>query len=488
MKFLYTEHLMTSTTETGRVHEALAEHQQTENWQFQEAAKQVHLWVPRLIDEFKIDVGPIAVCIDRLSRNTLGHFRPKHNGFGLLGEIAIDSGHLNQKSEVNQQGLTKVEAENGVVDFKIYWDAIGTLFHELLHAQQEKAGTASPRNHHNANFRQIAERYGLIVDRYGVTTYDPDGPFIALLKKQGVEIPADLKALQKVPTHRAKPKGTGSSTLKKWSCTGCEKRQNIWAGTAAVEVVCKRCKKDFVRVGVGRSEPIEKFSSNPAGESTIDSVCVPVSAASLTGTVPFSTHDLGDGHRFCSTLLPKHLIGNDTLAEGLWQLRPAERHKIKYRGRLVETSRWEQAFGKDYPYMGTVNLALPVPPILEPYLAWARAEIDARLNGLLLCFYDGTHDYIGQHHDKTFALVKGAQILTVSFGETRTFRLTREEKRADKLMVVETKDFPASQGTVFLMPYGTNKAWKHGVPKSAQYTGRRISVTFRAFKEVRQLP
>jgi hypothetical protein len=44
-------------------------------------------------------------------------------------------------------------------------------------------------------------------------------------------------------------------------------------------------------------------------------------------------------------------------------------------------------------------------------------------------------------------------------------------------------DFPAQDGTIFVMPYDTNRAWKHSVPKSARYVGRRISVTFRAFEK-----
>jgi hypothetical protein len=32
------------------------------------------------------------------------------------------------------------------------------------------------------------------------------------------------------------------------------------------------------------------------------------------------------------------------------------------------------------------------------------------------------------------------------------------------------------------MPYNTNLAWKHSVPKRACYRGRRISVTLRAFE------
>ncbi len=44
-------------------------------------------------------------------------------------------------------------------------------------------------------------------------------------------------------------------------------------------------------------------------------------------------------------------------------------------------------------------------------------------------------------------------------------------------------DFPAPDGTVFVMPYDTNLAWKHQVPKSAKSRGRRISVTLRAFED-----
>ena len=37
-----------------------------------------------------------------------------------------------------------------------------------------------------------------------------------------------------------------------------------------------------------------------------------------------------------------------------------------------------------------------------------------------------------------------------------------------------------SDGAVFVVPFDTNRAWKHGVPRSARDGGRRISVTFRA--------
>ena len=36
------------------------------------------------------------------------------------------------------------------------------------------------------------------------------------------------------------------------------------------------------------------------------------------------------------------------------------------------------------------------------------------------------------------------------------------------------KDFPALDGTVFVMPFETNLAWTHEVPASAKRQGRRI--------------
>ncbi|OWK40401.1 2OG-Fe(II) oxygenase [Fimbriiglobus ruber] len=145
-------------------------------------------------------------------------------------------------------------------------------------------------------------------------------------------------------------------------------------------------------------------------------------------------------------------------------------------GGPVQTPRWQQAYGADYHYTGRTNTALPVPPVLEPLREWVRQSIDPRLNALLLNWYDGPGHYIGPHHDSTKDMVPDSPIVTLSFGETRVFRLTRG-RGGEK----ELRDFEASNGVVFVLPFATNLAWKHAVPKSARYCGRRISVTLRAF-------
>jgi alkylated DNA repair dioxygenase AlkB len=161
--------------------------------------------------------------------------------------------------------------------------------------------------------------------------------------------------------------------------------------------------------------------------------------------------------------------------EELWALHPETFHEITIHGRSVKTPRWQQAYGADYHYTGRVNRALPVPPLLEPLHEWARG-IDARLNGVLLNWYDpASEHYIGKHRDSTVDLIEGSPIVTISLGGARTFRL-RPWRGEGK------RDFRAEHGTVFVMPYATNLAWTHEVPHFARDRGRRISVTLRAFR------
>jgi alkylated DNA repair dioxygenase AlkB len=180
---------------------------------------------------------------------------------------------------------------------------------------------------------------------------------------------------------------------------------------------------------------------------------------------------------FFTTRLPEPLSRQaEARFEELWALHPAQFYQMRQpgTGATIPVPRWQQAYGRDYRYSGNVNRALPVPAIIEPYLAWAQAELDAHLNGFLLNWYDaGLSHRIGAHRDSIAGLVEGAPIVTISLGATRTFRLSAREKGF--------VDFEASHGSVFVLPWETNRNVKHGVPHRAADTGRRISITLRAF-------
>ena len=191
---------------------------------------------------------------------------------------------------------------------------------------------------------------------------------------------------------------------------------------------------------------------------------------------PFTTHHLGDGLTFLTGSLPTPLVWTADQFEDVWAGHPDDRPVIHLHGRSVQIPRWQQAHGADYHFSGQTLTARPMTPLLAPLLAWVREAVHPGLNGLLLNWYDGPAHYIGPHRDSVKGLVPGAPIVTLSFGERRLFRLTRQSGRER-----ETFDFPAEDGAAFVLPYATNKYWKHAVPKSARYVGRRISVTVRAF-------
>ena len=189
----------------------------------------------------------------------------------------------------------------------------------------------------------------------------------------------------------------------------------------------------------------------------------------------FERHQLDGEHTLYSSVLPGELRFSESAFEELWSLHPVEYDEIVMYGRDIKTPRWQQAFGIDYHFSGTVYKALPVPPLLQPLLDWSRRIVTTELNGILLNWYDGSKGhYIGKHRDSINNMVMGSPIVTISFGEERTFRLRPWRQSG-------FRDFPARDGTVFVMPYETNLAWTHEVPTRAKRQGRRISITIRAF-------
>ena len=173
--------------------------------------------------------------------------------------------------------------------------------------------------------------------------------------------------------------------------------------------------------------------------------------------------------------LPGHLRLNESAFRELWALHHTEYHQIRMYGRMVATPRWQQAYGHDYWYTGNLNKALPVPTAIKPLLDWAQNSLEPRLNAILLNWYDGSKGhYIGPHRDSPEGLIEGAPIVTISFGEERIFRFRPHNGKGKT-------DLPVGNGMIVVIPYETNRAWTHEVPKFRKFAGRRMSVTLRAF-------
>ena len=101
-------------------------------------------------------------------------------------------------------------------------------------------------------------------------------------------------------------------------------------------------------------------------------------------------------------------------------------------------------------------------------------QTNIEFNAVLLNLYrDGT-DGVGWHSDKTTSSNKDMNIASVTFGETRLFRL-RHKTRKD----IPQIEIHLHHGTFLLMAGHTNTYWEHQVPKTARDVLPRINLTFR---------
>jgi alkylated DNA repair dioxygenase AlkB len=191
-------------------------------------------------------------------------------------------------------------------------------------------------------------------------------------------------------------------------------------------------------------------------------------------------HQLSTEHEVLSGVLPDALQLQGPAFDTLWNLRPSHHTLIRMRGKMVPIPRWQQAFGRDYCFSRVIARALPIPATLQPLLDWALGSVDPRLNGLLLNWYDGTQGhYIGRHRDEwQEQLILSAPIVTMSFGEERRLRFRPWKGQG-------FVDLAAPSGSVLVIPFATNVALTHEVPRSRRACGKRISITLRAFNPER---
>nr|WP_315197512.1 alpha-ketoglutarate-dependent dioxygenase AlkB [uncultured Flavobacterium sp.] len=98
-------------------------------------------------------------------------------------------------------------------------------------------------------------------------------------------------------------------------------------------------------------------------------------------------------------------------------------------------------------------------------------------NAVLLNLYRNGKDSVSWHSDKTQSENKDMNIASVTFGETRMFRL-----RHKFLKHLPQIEIPLHHGSFLLMAGKTNSFWEHQVPKTAKDVLPRINLTFRQVK------
>lgn len=174
--------------------------------------------------------------------------------------------------------------------------------------------------------------------------------------------------------------------------------------------------------------------------------------------------------------------------EGLWLLHPNEYGKVKIRGKVINTPRWQQTYGHNYHFSGMDHEAKDLPIDLQYYLDLVNETKYAtnKFNEVFVNWYkDGNH-YIGPHSDDESNLVQGPN------GESIVCSITFQEEPGNRIFRIKPKitskepsrlDIPLTDGLVLVMGGRCQKTHTHQVPKTKTKVGRRINITFRSFDD-----
>ena len=165
----------------------------------------------------------------------------------------------------------------------------------------------------------------------------------------------------------------------------------------------------------------------------------------------------------------------------LWDLHPTQYNKVKILGKIIDTPRWQQTYGKSYNYTGMHHDALPIPLEINPFLDYVQHLYpEYTFNQILINWYENGLHYIGTHSDNIEPLVENSPIVSISLGETRIFRI-KEKQTKTKILDISLK-----HKTVITMGGLFQKEYTHEVPKVTGKKGeqlkKRINITFRCFK------
>ncbi len=113
------------------------------------------------------------------------------------------------------------------------------------------------------------------------------------------------------------------------------------------------------------------------------------------------------------------------------------------------------------------------PPAIRAAAARVIAKTGVAFNGVGLNFYRDGRDSVAPHNDHLYELVEGFPIALLSLGGTR--RMTIRAKEAPR----RARHLDLEPGSLLVMSYATQLHYTHGIPKTRETVGPRISVVFR---------
>lgn len=126
------------------------------------------------------------------------------------------------------------------------------------------------------------------------------------------------------------------------------------------------------------------------------------------------------------------------------------------------------------------SATLPQP--LTEAAALVRQMTGEPFNAVGLNFYRDSRDSVAPHNDKLHILVPHHPIALLSLGSTR--RMIIRAKQPPRTAI----PIDLEPGSLLLMSYGSQLHFEHGVPKTRENVGPRISLAFRVRPDALPMP
>ena len=144
-------------------------------------------------------------------------------------------------------------------------------------------------------------------------------------------------------------------------------------------------------------------------------------------------------------------------------------------GTVVHLPRLTANYGdKSYNYSGLEFEPQPWTELLLPLKADAEKLSGTAFNALIIQFYRDGNDRVNWHSDDDLCVGKNPVIVSMSFGETRSFWF----RNKDNSVFEEILKLELDHGDVVIMQGNLQHTHKHKVPREPEKGGR-INLTFR---------
>jgi alkylated DNA repair dioxygenase AlkB len=181
-----------------------------------------------------------------------------------------------------------------------------------------------------------------------------------------------------------------------------------------------------------------------------------------------SEHLVADDERGQIAYTPRFV---DVVTADAWfqELRDGVKWKSQRRmmyEREVEVPRLTSHFRLDAP-----STKVPQPILEAGRLVTERVGVG--FNSVGLNFYRDGHDSVAPHNDHLYEICEGFPIALVSLGAIR--RMTIRAKAAPRRVI----HLDLEPGSLLVMDYATQLHYTHGIRKTDQSVGPRISLAFR---------